>query len=192
MVAEVERRRAGLAPAAAARLHPVVGDIRDPAPAGPFALVLLAMNTLQVLLAPEDQLRCLSACRARLAPGGEVAFDVAMPDLGEIMGTLGIVRATGIHHDPATGVTLFHSACYDAFDPVTQTLDFHLTIDERRADGTLARHLRPHRVHLFLPAELEHLLARAGLETVERFGGFDGAPVEAGSERQVHRCRAAA
>ena len=47
-------------------------------------------------------------------------------------------------------------------------------------------------MHLFTPEEIGALLARAGLEPIEVLGDFDGAPVLAGSERQVHRCRAAA
>lgn len=191
MVDEVERRRRAEPADVAARLHPVVGDMRDPAPPGPFRLVLLAMNTLQVLLSPADQLACLRAARDRLAPGGEVAFDVVLPDVGEIQGTLGVMRSTGVHVDRISGATLFHSACYEAFDPVTQTLEFRIMVDERAPDGTLARHVRPHRVHLFMPAELGHLLARAGLEVVEAYGDFEGGPVEPASERQVYRCRAA-
>ena len=55
----------------------------------------------------------------------------------------------------------------------------------------MRRYLRRHTVHLFLPSELRHLLARAGLEVVDAYGDFEGAPVEAGAQRQIYRCRAA-
>jgi hypothetical protein len=148
------------------------------------------MNTFQVLLTHEDQVACLRSVREHLLPGGELAFDVALPDLGEVAGTIGLVRRTGDHEDPARGVTLEHSACYDAFDPVTQTLRFHTQIDDRDAAGRIARHVRRHVVHLFLPSEIGHLLARADLEIVEAWGDFEGGPVEAGSPRQIYRCRA--
>jgi SAM-dependent methyltransferase len=191
MLAALERRLAEEGGPAAARVHPVRGDLRGFALGRRFALVLMAMNTFQVLVTPEDQLGCLRSAREHLLPGGELVFDVALPDLAEVTGTLGLVRRTGEHEDPERGVVLEHSACYDAFDPVTQTLRFHHQIDERDLEGRLVRHVRRHVVHLFLPSELTHLLARAGLEVVDAYGDFEGAPVDAGSPRQIYRCHAA-
>lgn len=191
MLAQLERRLADEPAEVAARVHPVRGDLRALHLGRRFALALLAMNTLQVLVSPEDQLACLRAVREHLLPGGELAFDVVLPDLAEVAGTLGLVRRTGDHEDPERGVTLEHSACYDAFDPVTQTLRFHLQVDERDRAGGLRRFQRRFTVHLFLPSELAHLIARAGLEVVEAYGDFEGGPVTPGSQRQVYRCRAA-
>jgi SAM-dependent methyltransferase len=192
MVAEL-RRRLGEEPAAvAARVHVVQADLRTLAlpDRGRFGLALLAMNTLQALLTPGDQLAALGAARDHLAPEGELAFDVVLPDLAEVAATLGVVRQTGVHEDEA-GLTLVHSAWYEAFEPVTQTLRFTVQIDEHDRDGAVRRYLRRHTVHLFMPSELRHLLARAGLEVVEAYGDFEGSPVEAGAQRQIYRCRAA-
>ena len=49
-----------------------------------------------------------------------------------------------------------------------------------------------HEVHIFTPVELRHLLARAGFEVLQVWGDFAGAPLEAGAERQVYRCRVVA
>lgn len=190
MLAELGRRLADVGGSVAGRVHPVHGDLRSFALGRRFALVLMAMNTFQVLLAPEDQLACLRACRDHLLPTGELAFDVALPDVAEVTGTLGLVRRTGEHEDEERAVTLLHSASYDAYDPVSQTLRFTTVIDDRDAAGAVTRHLRRHTVHLFVPSELRHLLARAGLEVVEAGGDFEGGPLEAGSQRQIYRCRA--
>jgi SAM-dependent methyltransferase len=192
MLAELERRLSAEDADVAARVHPVRADVRALDLGRRFALVLIPMNTLQVLLTPEDQLACLGAVRRHLLPGAELAFDLALPDLCEVAGTLGLVRRTDEHEDPERGVTLEHSACYDAFDPLTQTLRFHQQIDERDRDGRVRRFRRRFTVHLFLPAELGHLLARAGLEVVESYGDFEGGPVGPGAQRQVYRCRASA
>jgi SAM-dependent methyltransferase len=191
MVAELHRRLADEPPAVAARVHVVHADLRTLAlpERGRFGLALLAMNTLQALLTPGDQLAALGAARDHLAPEGELAFDVALPDLAEVAATLGVVRQTGVHEN--AGLTLIHSAWYEAFEPVTQTLRFTVQIDEHDRDGAVRRHLRRHTVHLFLPSELRHLLARAGLEVIEAYGDFEGSPVEAGAQRQIYRCRAA-
>jgi SAM-dependent methyltransferase len=193
MVAEMRRRLLGEPSAVAARLHPLQADIRALAlpERGRFGVAMLAMNTLQALLTPGDQLAALGAAREHLAPDGELIFDVALPDLVEVGATIGVVRQTGLHEDPARGLTLAHSAWYESFEPITQTLRFTVQIDEHGPDGTVRRHLRRHTVHLFLPSELRHLLARAGLEVVEAYGDFEGAPVEAGTQRQIYRCRAA-
>jgi SAM-dependent methyltransferase len=191
MLAVLERRLAEDGGEVLGRVHPVRGDLRALELGRRFALVVMAMNTFQLLVNPDDQLACLRAVREHLLPGGELAFDVALPDLGEVAGTLGLVRRTDDHEDPERGVVLEHSACYDAYDPVTQTLRFHLQIDERDRGGGLRRFQRRFTVHLFMPSELGHLIARAGLEVVAAYGDFEGAPVGPGSGRQVYRCRAA-
>jgi SAM-dependent methyltransferase len=176
-------------PSLAGRIHPVVGDMRGFTLDRRFALVLIAMNTLQALTEPDDQLACLRAVREHLAPGGELIFDVALPDPAEIAETLGEERTAGEFVDPVSGATLAHSAWYDTWDPVTQTLEFTHRIRETGADGTSREFVRCHRVHLFMPVELDHLLARAGLETIDVLGDFGGAPVGPGAETQIRRCR---
>ena len=150
------------------------------------------MNTLQVLTEPADRLACLTAAREHLAPGGELIFDVALPDAEEIVGhdghgaprraaprprqrgdpgALGLVRPLGARHPhPASSRSAWSGG---------------------RASGPPSTVLRRHRVHLFSPEEIGALLERAGLEPIEVLGDFDGSPVLAGSERQIHRCRAA-
>jgi SAM-dependent methyltransferase len=191
MLAELERRLADEREDVRRRVRTARAELADLRLEGRFPLAIMAMNTFQVLTEPEDQLACLTAVRGLLAPGGEVAFDVALPDVGEIMDTLGLVRAGERYEDAARGVTVTHSAWYEAFDPVSQTAEFVLRIDDRDAAGAVTTYLRRHRVHLFLPSELRHLLARAGLRVLEAAGDFAGGPVRAESERQVYRCGAA-
>lgn len=190
MLDELGRRLAREPEPVRARVSAVRGDMRAPALGRRFPLVLIAMNTLQALLAPDDQLACLAAAREHLAPGGELIFEVALPDLAEIADALGVVRPGGRHVDPESGLTLIHSAWYDAFDPLTQTLDFTLRVEERHPEGGRREVLRRHRVHVFMPSELAHLVARAGLRALEVLGDFAGGPVRAGSERQIYRCGA--
>ena len=191
MVAQIEAALAAH-PALPGRVTPVCADMRTLRLGRRFPLVIIAMNTLQALVEPADQLACLRTVRDHLAPGGELIFDVALPDPAEIADSLGEEREGGSFTDPLTGTTLTHSAWYDTWDPVTQTLEFTHRIRETPAAGTPQGHLRRHRVHLFMPVEMEHLLARAGLETVELMGDFAGGPVRAGGETQIRRCRVAA
>ena len=176
------------------RVRPVEGDLAGLAKLRlepRFPLILMAMNTFQVLTEPDDRLACLDAARELLAPGGELCFDVALPDLDEILGTLGVVREGDHHVDRERGVTVVHSAWYEALDPVTQTAEFVLRIEDRSFGGAVRTYLRRHRVHLFLPSELRQLLAAAGLRVLEAAGDFAGGPMRSDSERQVYRCGAA-
>lgn len=189
MLAELRRRLGDEPPEVRARVRPVAGDLAALELPRRFPLVIAAMNTLQVLTDPADRLACLRGVRDHLADGGEVAFDLGLPDPDEILETMGLERSNG-HHRDADGALLVHSGWYDGWEPDTGTLEFTLRIAEHRASG--AREvLRHHRVHVFRPAEVADLLAAAGLEAVEVAGGFDGSPIAAGSERQVYRCRAA-
>ena len=136
-----------------------------------FRLVLIAMNTLQALTEPADRLACLSAARDHLAPGGELIFDVALPDAEEIVATMGIERPGGLHHDPGSGAMLEHSAWYDRWEPDTHTLEFTLRMEQRAAAGPPSAVLRRHRVHLFTP------------ERDRRAAGPGGARADRGARR---------
>lgn len=192
MLAELERVLDAEPTEVRQRVRIVRGDLAGFRLEAEFRVVLIAMNTLQALTEPADRLACLTAVREHLAPGGELIFDVALPDAEEIVTTMGIERPGGLHRDPVSGATLEHSAWYDGWEPDTHTLDFTLRIDRRAGGGPPHTVLRHHRVHLFSPEEIRGLSAQAGLEQIEVLGDFDGSPVTAGSERQIHRCRAAA
>jgi len=173
----------------AARITSVCADMRTFALDAPAALAIAAMNTLQVLLTPDDQLACLERIRANLTAEGELWFDVAMPDVVDIQSALGVVRAGDVYTDPATGIRLAHAFWFDWVDPITQTAQFTHRVDEIAPDGIARSFLRYHEVHIFAPVELRHLLARSGFEILQAWGDFAGGPLEAGSERQVYRCR---
>ena len=191
MLEELGRRLAGETDEVRRRVRTVRGELADPRVEGSFPLVIMAMNTFQVLTEPDDQLACLRAVRELLAPGGELCFDVALPDFDEILGTLGVVREGDHHVDRERGVTVVHSAWYETLDPMTQTAEFVLRIEDRSFGGAVRTYLRRHRVHLFLPSELRQLLTGAGLRVLEAAGDFAGGPVRPDSERQVYRCGAA-
>lgn len=192
MLAEIARRLDGEPPEVRARVTTVRGELQTLDLDRRFPLVMVAMNTLQVLTEPADRLECLTRVRAHLADGGELIFDVALPDVVEITGSMGVERSGGSVRDAATGVTMVHSAWYDSWDAATGTLEFTLRIVERARDGATRQTLRHHRVHLFSPDEIGDLLTRAGLVPVAVTGDFDGSPIGPYSERQIHRCRAAA
>ena len=190
MLAEITRQADAEQAAVGARIHTVEADMCDFQLAGPCGLVLIAMNTLQVLVDVEDQLRCLACVRRALRPDGELWFDLTLPDMGDIAESLGMVRMLGFHREP-DGAMLVHSGWYDELDVIDQSVTLTLRVEDRAPNGTIDVRLREHRVHLFQPVEVEHLLARTGFDVVEVWGDHDGSPLTASSERQVWRCRPA-
>jgi SAM-dependent methyltransferase len=189
MLAEIDRQAAD-DPAVAARVRTLEADMCDFEVPDPCGLVVIAMNTLQVLVDTDDQVRCLSCVRRTLRPDGELWFDLTLPDLGEIAGSLGVVRMLGFHREP-DGAMLVYSGWYDELDVIDQSVTLTLRVEDRAPDGATDVRLREHRVHLFQPVEVEHLLARTGFGVVEVWGDHDGSPLTASSERQVWRCRPA-
>lgn len=191
MLAEVAHRAAAAGAEVAARIRTVPADLRALELGVRVPLAIAAMNTLQLLLTPDDQLACLAGVRAHLAEGGEFWFDVSMPDIADLADSVGLVRAGAEYDDPDTGERLIQSSWYDSWDPVSHTAEFTIRVDRIGTDGLVRTALRRHAVHLFTPPELHHLLARAGFAVVQAWGGFAGEPLEDGASHQVMRCRVA-
>jgi SAM-dependent methyltransferase len=191
MLAQIRRLLAGEAPEVAARLRTVEGELQSFGLDRTFRLIIVAMNTLQVLTEPEHRAACMRRVRAHLAEDGEFIFDVALPDVEEIRDTMGVERPSGRHAEP-DGSVLSHSAWYESWDEATHTLEFTIRIVERRDGMETGEALRHHRVHLFTPAELSGLLTDAGLAQISVSGDFAGSPLDRDAERQIHRCRVAA
>ena len=146
------------------------GRAASPSPSiAAFRLIIVAMNTLQVLTEPEDRAACLRRVRDHLAEGGEFIFDVALPDVDEIRDTMGVERPSGRHREPdgsgADPLGLVRQL--GSGHPDARVHDPH---HAARRDGTTGETLRHHRVHLFTPAELAGLLASAGLEQIAVYG----------------------
>ena len=170
-----------------ATVHGRLGHCHLPADA---ALAIVPMNTLQVLVDPDERARTFATVATALRPGGEFIFDLSVPDLDDIADRLGEVIPTGVHRDTESGAILVHTAVYDAIDPGTRTLHFRVIVDRTYPEGTQTHDERPHHVHLYTPDEVESLICGAGLEVVTVHAGFCGEPFDPSqSERQVWQCR---
>lgn len=191
MLAEIERRLSAEDPDVRDRVSTVQGELQRLDLGRRFPLVIIAMNTLQVLTDPVERRSCLRAVGEHLTDDGELIFDVALPDMDEINLSMGVERPGGRFRDAESGVTLVHSAWYDRWEPETRTLEFTLRIQRHPPTGATSEVLRHHRVHLFSPEELGALITEAGMVPVRVAGDFDGSPIGPHSERQIHRCRRA-
>ena len=144
----------------AAHLRPgaieaVTGDLADPStwPAGPFSVVVAAFNLVCNLTDPAQQAALFAAAGSALAPGGHLVVETfvpAPPDRRE--------RHLEVREVTATGVVLIASDTDPACGIVTGQ---HIEL----RDGEPVR-LRPWRLRLTTPAELDRWATDAGLELV--------------------------
>ena len=160
---------------------------------GGFRLVLVAMNTLQVLTEPADRVG-LPARRARRTwpPGGELIFDVALPDADEIVATMGVERPGGRHRDRRAAPCCSTRPGTTAGSPATQTLEFTLRIEQRRRRGPPRAAAPSPRAPLHAGGDRRSCSPRPGSSRSRSPATSTARRATATRERQIHRCRAAA
>jgi SAM-dependent methyltransferase len=150
-----------------------MGDFAEPLPEGPWAVVLLAFNTLFALPDQDRQLDCFREVAAVLAPDGVFVVECFVPDLGRFDRNqrVGAIPAQG------DGIRIEVSL----HDPVAQTVTTkQLLIEEGEAPKIL-----PVDIRYAWPTEIDLMARLSGLELRERWGSFDREPFTAASVTHV-------
>jgi len=149
---------------------PVLGDMVDDLPAGPFAAVLVAYNTLFNLLSAERQRACFAAVAGRLAPGGAFVVEAFVP------------APQGASQVSVRSLTA---------DRVVLSVSVH-DLERQVAEGQYVEigeaggvRLRPWAIRWATPNQLDEMAADAGLVRTERWGDVDGRSYTPDSERHV-------
>ena len=161
---------------------------RDANATDEFPLVIAVFNVLEHLYTRVEVDACLRRVVAHLAPGGAIAFDVQLPDLGWLLRDPSKRWAKTRFTDPTTGRAMFYSTNHD-YDPVGQIALIRLYYEP--VDGKGPTRIVKLSQRKFFPAELEALIAHAGLRLVERYGDFSWRPLDAAAESQVLVCERA-
>ncbi len=183
------RERVAAAPAAVAdRITVARGDLRGFDVRGEFPLVIAAFNVLEHLYTRGEVDACLRCVADHLAPGGVFAFDVQLPDLAWLIRDPTKRWAKTKFTDPSTGRAMFYSTNHD-WDPINHIVLIRLYYEP--VDGKGPTKIVKLAQRKFFPAELEALIAHAGLRIVVRYGDFSGQPLDAGAESQVIVCERA-
>ena len=179
MLARAAGRVRRLTPSRRQRALLVRGDLRRlPTTERRFTLAICAFHSVQHLVDEADLIAFFRSAHASLIPGGWLAFDLLPPD------------PAWIHRDPTRrwGRTVFrHPGTSERFvytnnhtyDPARRALHIRLyyqPIDQAGRPSGRERVLRLCHRQL-TPDEIASLLARAGLQLVTAFGGFDGRPL---------------
>jgi SAM-dependent methyltransferase len=150
----------------------VEADMLTYADPDPYDVVLIACNTLFMLLDPDDQLRCLAGARDNLAAGGRLVVEVYSP-LPWVRGPEERVQVR--HLEPDT-VMVDTVRC----DPHAQLLlEVHVVL------GAGAPLTVPELSRFAWPAELDRMAALAGLSLAARHAGWRGEAFDGNSARHV-------
>lgn len=148
-----------------------------------FALVIAAFHTVQHCESAAALEAFFKGAAAALIPGGWLAFDTFAPARRflERRGPSGITR----FRDPRTRrLTTYrerHTVEAGPDGPIlAMRFDYAEARQRARARTVLLRH------RLWSPTEIDRALAAAGLTTIARWSGFDGAPLDDPEASEQH------
>lgn len=147
------------------------GDIRNSALAGPFALAIVALNSLMHLTTIADQLAALNCIHAALRPNGLLVIDLFNPDLRALLSYNGeLVFEKAFELADGTRVQKFVA---QRADTAAQIIYVNFIYDELDAEGHVRRRLLPFTMRWLYRYELEHLFARAGFVLEAVYGSYE-------------------
>jgi SAM-dependent methyltransferase len=175
-----------------ARVHPVVGDMRDFDLSERFALVIVPFRAFLHNVTEADRLACLACVRRHLRPGGRFAFNVFHPSLDFMAnhaGALtGVWRWLGTHPLEHGGFVVRSDA--NRYDTVRQLVHSLHRYDEYGSDGVLVK-TSMHRLTLayLYAADIRRLLTDAGFTEIAIGGGFSGGDFAHDSDELVIEAR---
>lgn len=170
-------------------LEPVVhsGDMRDLDLTRRYAMIVCAFNTLVHNLTPEDWIATLRGCRAHLAPGGSLLFDVQTMNPEALCDPDGVPVQEFDVKFPEEGLTL---RVFDTRrkDLVAQVQRSRIEVQELdAADEVVDTHRFETSLRWVQKNELALMLGLAGFERWEIHGGFAGEPLAPDSLQMVVR-----
>jgi SAM-dependent methyltransferase len=191
--AMLDRARARIAeapPEVGARIELVEGDMTDAAAhpsvraAGPYALAILALNSIIILPTAERQRAVLDAMARSLAPDGIAVVDVWLPVPADLTAFDGRLSLDWVRTEPSTGLEVTKtSAAW--FDPTSRRVTLTTIFEEGTPGGSAVRWIRNDALRLVTADELIGYAADAGLEVEQLAGDHELGPLGAGADRVV-------
>lgn len=167
MVARLRGKQGG------ADLEVTMGDFADVPVDGTYQLVYIVYNTFFNLLTQDDQVRCFANVARHLEEGGRFVIEAGVPARWYGLRDYGYVDAEAIRVD---GVTLD----VGRYDPVSQILEeTHVVL------GPGGVQCYPIVTRQAWPSELDLMARLAGLQLIDRWGGWCGEPFTSDSRLAV-------
>lgn len=188
MLAAAQKRKADAPSAVAARLRFAAADLRTFDLGETFDLVIAPFNVLEHLYTRVEVQACLRNVLAHLSAPGRFVFDVQMPDFAWLLRDNRKRWARTKFTHPVSGAPYIYSTNHE-YDPVSQIALIRIYYDAVRPSD------KSHSIALsqrkFFPAELEALVAHAGLRVTAQWGDFARAPLTGAALSQVLVCQRA-
>jgi len=153
-----------------------------------FDFVFITANSLLHLQEAEDLVSCFRSVRRHLAPGARFVFDVFNPSVRLLAEADGVrrTRESLSFVDPDRGeVRVDVAETYDAAAQVTRGT-WHFSTDSE-PDFVVV----PLEIRSIFPQELPLLVARGGLQFVDRLGDWSGSPFAGDASLQLCICQSA-
>jgi SAM-dependent methyltransferase len=178
MLARCREKLAREDDAVRARVSLLRADARSFALGTTFALVTAPFRVVQHLTTIDDQLRCLDAVARHLAPGGHFVFDVFNPNFAALTRDRSAETEETPEQTLPDGRRMRRAVRIPRVRWTEQVSEIELIYYVTPApDAPPERHVQAFDMRWYLPAELTHLLARAGFRVLTTYGDFDRAPL---------------
>jgi SAM-dependent methyltransferase len=143
-----------------------------------FALVTIPFRAFSHLISVEHQLACLRRVVRHLEPGGELILDVFDPRLDLMLDHSGDDEVEDCPESPLPDRrTVRRTFRRLAWRQAQQTFQIEFNYYIKDAKGAIERLQELFPFRYFFRFELDHLLARAGLEVVARYRWYDRSPL---------------
>jgi len=183
MIDEGRARLSREKPEVQARVTFALDDLRTLKKKALFDLVIAPFNVMQHLYSRPDWEAALDVVKRHLTPKkGRFAFDITMPDLRAFLRDPARPYKCRPVRDVERNV-IVESAESFAYDPVAQIqLVTTMSHDEGALQTAYLKALAHRQV---FPQELEAMLHYNGFTILERYGDFDGGPLDENAESQV-------
>ncbi len=168
----------------------VEGDMRSFDLGREFGLVLITGHAFHNLLTPDDQAACLACARRHLSPGGMLVVHLDHQDvawLGDLVRAKGgVFEEEETFERPKTGRKVRAMRAW-SYERSTQTAICQTRWEELDENGDVIeiRETEPDRLHCLFRFEVEHLMARVGLEVRATYGDFFGQPLADDSSQMI-------
>jgi ubiquinone/menaquinone biosynthesis C-methylase UbiE len=164
------------------RITLVQGDMANFGLSGQFDLIFIPFRSFQALTRRSEQEACLACVKRHLAPGGEFILDVFRPKTLLDASWVRAEQEDWTTLDPRTGRTVSRHSAHKAIDTKNQVLEIEMRFVISDASGQVDEFTEPLRLSYFYEGQLVSLVASAGLQVSEKWGYYDGTPIDRGSE----------
>ncbi|MEO8449482.1 MAG: class I SAM-dependent methyltransferase [Gemmatimonadota bacterium] len=160
-------------PEVQSRVKLVQADMREFDLDGTFNLVTIPFRPFQHLVTVEDQVSCLDSVHRHLVHRGVLVLDLFNPSLDFLVRPTGEEAPAEPEFSMPDGRRVIRRHRIVSHDRLRQTNQVELIYYVTHADGRKERLVHAFPMRYLFRYEAEHLLARAGFEIVQLYGGYD-------------------